>query len=115
MMQQYKTPSDSWRGSGFRRCGGDAEGMDVASHQLTQCGVNQFVSAHQWQPDKGLGLHGNMKVTTAIARTGMAGMQMALILDLQQTGRQCLLQCVANLFGAIGQSLRFLLPCQTLF
>lgn len=89
--------------------------MDVASHQLTQCGVNEFVSAHQRQPGKGLGLHGNMKVTTAIARTGMAGMQMTLILDLQQTGRQCLLQCVANQFDAIGQGLRLLLPCQPLF
>lgn len=60
--------------------------MDVALHQLTQCGVNQFMSAHQWQPDKGLSLHGNMKVTTAIAGTGVAGMQMTLVFDLQQTG-----------------------------
>lgn len=81
--------------------GGTCSRVDIGLHQFTQSRVNQFVPTHWREPGKGFGFYADMKMAAAITCSGVTGMQMALIFNIQRTGRKRLLQRAANHLDAI--------------
>jgi hypothetical protein len=88
----------------------DCQGVYVGLHHWPQRLVNQPVTANARLTRKCLRDDRDPEVAETISRTGMAGMQVALVLDFQEFGLQGIQQPVPNGRNSLFVHLMFLNP-----
>ena len=81
-----------------RRMGLDGQGMDAARDQRVKCIINEAMPGHTRQALETQADDAYREVP-AFARAGMAGMQVAVILHLEQIGLQRGLQLAPDVVG----------------
>ncbi len=93
--------SERYSSARFVRCQrGDAQCVDVGLHEIAQRPVNQLVPLQRAQAAKVGGHDAHAKMPSAISRTRMTGVQMAVVDQLDLLGVQCLAQLTDDALGA---------------
>src|ERR1700722_9213842 len=91
--------------SGRRSGGFDGQGVDVGLQQVADGGIDQPMPRHRSQAAEGFGHDVDAKMALAARRSRMAGVQVTLVLDDQQSGRKTSLQAPAQALFAAGSRL----------
>src|SRR5688500_1541801 len=95
----------------FVRCQrGDAQGVNVGLHQLAERPIDQLMTLQGAQSSKVGGDHAHAKMTSAIARASMAGVQVAVVDQLDLIRMKRALQLADDAFRARRRR-HFELPC----
>jgi len=66
--------------------GGDADRVNIRDHQITERGIHEAVLRQAAQPPKALRGNSHAKMAAPILSPGVPGMQMAFVVDLQESG-----------------------------
>lgn len=75
--------------------------MNIGMHQISRGGIDQLMLFQRRFAGELRGTDDDTEVAFAFLRAGVAGMQMALILDLQMVDRECGSQALLKLQRAI--------------
>ena len=70
--------------------------MDIGAHHFCERGVHALVAFYQRHSGKFGGDDSHAKVAAPVARAFVPGMPVALVLDVELQGPQCLFQAGAN-------------------
>ena len=88
--------------SGRRRGCVDRQGMNVGLKQVVDGGIDQAMASHRCHAAKGLRDNPYAKMALASLRPGMAGVQVALVLNDQDFGRKTTFEQLAQALRSNG-------------
>lgn len=84
-----------------RREGGNAQGVNVRLHQVGERAIHQLVPLQCAQPLEFAGDDADAKVASAVARSGVPGVQMAVVDQLDDLRVQGVAKLGADAFGSV--------------
>lgn len=80
----------------------DAQGVNVGLHQRAERSIYHPMSLQRLRARESLGNDSNTKVATAISRTGVSGVSVTVVDDLERFRRKGILEALTNQRNALG-------------